>query len=153
MKKSFTNQQDITEIFSRLQSLEPNSQRQWGRMTPHQMMCHLSDAYQMGMGEREAAWAGNFLTTTVLKYVALQVPIKWAKGFKTGPAADQEIGGTKPVEFERDRQKLTTLIHRFVADTRDFQFVPHPVFGAMSVEDWMRWGYLHADHHLRQFGL
>ena len=28
----------------------------------------------------------------------------------------------------------------------------HPIFGAMSVKDWMRWGYLHADHHLRQFG-
>ena len=28
----------------------------------------------------------------------------------------------------------------------------HPMFGPMSAADWMRWGYLHADHHLRQFG-
>ena len=28
----------------------------------------------------------------------------------------------------------------------------HPMFGPMTPEDWMRWGYLHADHHLRQFG-
>jgi hypothetical protein len=28
----------------------------------------------------------------------------------------------------------------------------HPFFGPMSREDWLRWGYLHADHHLRQFG-
>jgi hypothetical protein len=28
----------------------------------------------------------------------------------------------------------------------------HPMFGKMSAKDWMRWGYLHADHHLRQFG-
>jgi hypothetical protein len=26
------------------------------------------------------------------------------------------------------------------------------MFGPMSERDWMRWGYLHADHHLRQFG-
>jgi hypothetical protein len=28
----------------------------------------------------------------------------------------------------------------------------HPIFGAMSAGDWLRWGYLHMDHHLRQFG-
>jgi hypothetical protein len=28
----------------------------------------------------------------------------------------------------------------------------HPMFGGMTAKDWMRWGYLHADHHLRQFG-
>jgi hypothetical protein len=27
----------------------------------------------------------------------------------------------------------------------------HPFFGSMQHADWMRWGYLHADHHLRQF--
>jgi hypothetical protein len=29
----------------------------------------------------------------------------------------------------------------------------HPIFGALSARDWLRWGYLHADHHLRQFGV
>jgi hypothetical protein len=28
----------------------------------------------------------------------------------------------------------------------------HPIFGPMSEAAWLRWGYLHADHHLRQFG-
>jgi Protein of unknown function (DUF1569) len=28
----------------------------------------------------------------------------------------------------------------------------HPIFGRMTEEEWMRWGYLHVDHHLRQFG-
>jgi hypothetical protein len=29
----------------------------------------------------------------------------------------------------------------------------HPIFGAMSERAWLRWGYLHMDHHLRQFGV
>ncbi|HEV2663419.1 MAG TPA: DUF1569 domain-containing protein [Blastocatellia bacterium] len=33
------------------------------------------------------------------------------------------------------------------------EFHPHPYFGAMSESQWMRWGYLHCDHHLRQFGV
>jgi len=31
--------------------------------------------------------------------------------------------------------------------------VAHPIFGRMSLWEWQRWGYLHTDHHLRQFGL
>ena len=28
----------------------------------------------------------------------------------------------------------------------------HPIFGRMSQRAWLRWAYLHMDHHLRQFG-
>ncbi len=46
------------------------------------------------------------------------------------------------------------MIGRFSLPTaqRDFAFASHPVFGELSEWEWMRWGYLHADHHLRQFG-
>jgi len=27
------------------------------------------------------------------------------------------------------------------------------MFGLMPDRDWMRWGYLHMNHHLRQFGV
>ena len=29
---------------------------------------------------------------------------------------------------------------------------PHPVLGRLTRRQWMRWSYLHTDHHLRQFG-
>lgn len=35
---------------------------------------------------------------------------------------------------------------------KDFSFKPHPIFGEMTEAEWMRWGYLHCNHHLRQFG-
>jgi hypothetical protein len=28
----------------------------------------------------------------------------------------------------------------------------HPIFGELTDSERMRWGYLHMDHHLRQFG-
>jgi hypothetical protein len=28
----------------------------------------------------------------------------------------------------------------------------HPIFGPMSNAAFLRWAYLHMDHHLRQFG-
>ncbi|MBS1812177.1 MAG: DUF1569 domain-containing protein [Acidobacteria bacterium] len=150
--KTLLNANDKAEILSRLLSLREDSPRQWGKMTPHQMICHLSDSYLIAMGEREARWAGNFVTKTVFKFVALSAPMKWPKGVKTGPAADQEQNGTRPVDFDQDQQRLRALINRFTSEQRDFQFAPHPIFGEMTVAEWMRWGYLHADHHFRQFG-
>lgn len=46
MKKTFSNPTDKAEIFERLRQLRPDSQRQWGRMTAHQAICHLEDAFK-----------------------------------------------------------------------------------------------------------
>jgi hypothetical protein len=65
---------------------------------------------------------------------------------------DQQIGGTPPSEFDCDMRTLLAAIDKFTTQPRAFQFRPHPMFREMSEKDWMRWGYLHTDHHLRQFG-
>ena len=69
------------------------------------------------------------------------------------PESDAEIGGTRPVEFERDVRDLEELVERFTADGCEHETWRHPMFGHMSYDDWQRWGYLHMDHHLRQFGV
>ena len=40
------------EILRRIEALTPESERRWGRMTAHQMACHLSDACRASLGER-----------------------------------------------------------------------------------------------------
>ena len=150
--KSFLNQSDKKEILERLNDLRPDSQRQWGRMTSHQMICHLSDAFKSRLGEKENSSANNLFTRTVVKWIALYAPMPWPPGVKTRPEMDQEIGGTPPEDFERDRAQLVALIERFTAPVKTAEFRPHPLFGYMSEGEWMRWGYLHCDHHLRQFG-
>ena len=122
-------------------------------MNAHQMVCHLGDSFRLGLGQRDVSLASGILQRTVIKTIALHVPLPWPKGVPTRPEADQEISGTPPGDFDRDRRDLIAMINRFAASNRDFQFGAHPIFGAMSEWEWMRWGYLHADHHLRQFGL
>ncbi|PYS93608.1 MAG: hypothetical protein DMF64_04205 [Acidobacteria bacterium] len=151
--KSLSKQQQRDEVVARLRQLRPDSGRLWGRMSSHQMICHLSDSFRMAMGVRAAEPVGNPFQRTVLKWVALKTPLPWPKGYKTRPEADQEIGGTRPVEFARDMQELEALLARFTAEQKDFRWQQHPIFGALSEPEWMRWGYLHTDHHLRQFGL
>jgi hypothetical protein len=136
-------------IRKRIESLTSNASRQWGRMTPHQMVCHLTDGYRMSAGERQPSAAHNFFTRSVVRRIALHTNLSWPKGVKTLPEADQEKGGTKPVEWDRDHAELLLKIDAFNA----IEGHSHPIFGPLTVEEWNVWGYRHADHHLRQFGV
>lgn len=141
----------VDEIVTRLGKLHAQRPRAWGRMTPNEMLCHLADSFQVALGERTAAPADTWMQRTVIKYIALRTSLPWPKGVKTRPEVDQHAGGTKPQDFERDRARVIGLVHRFVLPSATHG--PHPVFGPMTREDWLIWGYRHTDHHLRQFAL
>ena len=121
-------------------------------MTPHQAVCHLSDAFRIALREKPVADRTTTFTP-VLRFVALRVPLKWPKGFQTVPEVEQGCGGTPPFEFERDRTELLSLMSRFSASGDHERAATHPIFGPMTTFHWGRWGYLHVDHHLRQFGV
>ncbi len=149
--KTLAHAADRQDILIRISNLSITDRPKWGRMTAGEMVCHLSDSYRVGLGEKTASAATGILHRTVLKWIALRVPIKWMKGYGTRPELEQGKGGSPPVDFNRDREFLASTLNRFCDDlphTPD----PHPILGSMSRQEWWRWGYLHADHHLRQFG-
>jgi hypothetical protein len=149
--KTLAELKDRNEILERLARVRPDSARKWGRMTASQMICHLSDSYEAAMGEKPVSMVASPLPRVLVKWIALYAPFHWPQGVPTRPEMDQNIGGTQPVDFDQDRAKLTTMIERFCDPGRESWGV-HPMFGHISAKDWLRWGYLHADHHLRQFG-
>ncbi|HEX3281665.1 MAG TPA: DUF1569 domain-containing protein [Pyrinomonadaceae bacterium] len=151
--KTLKNNLDRDELRNRLLQLTSESPRRWGKMSAHQMVCHLTDSFKAGTGDKAVSSTGNVLHRSVLKWLALYAPLPWPHGVPTRPEMNQDIGGTKPVEFEKDRAELIELIERFSRPQRDFAWHPHPLFGLMADRDWFRWGYLHVDHHLRQFGV
>ncbi len=150
--KTLANERDRNEIFARLNDLRPDAPRQWGVMTVHQMLCHLGDSYKITFAERGNPQPTTVLNTTAIKWMALWLPIPWPKGVKTMPNVDQLIGGTPPMEFERDRRELRETIERFLREMPAIHLRHHPIFGALTDREWLRWGWQHADHHFRQFG-
>ena len=142
---------DKAEVLRRIASLRPAAGRRWGKMSCHQMVCHLSDGFLMPLGEKHASPASVPIPRGMLKWFALYVPVPWPQGAATPPEMEQGVGGTVPVEFSQDRKRLVEVIGRFT-EVR-VEGVKHPFFGKMSETDWTRWGYLHCDHHLRQFGV
>ncbi|MGD0295939.1 MAG: DUF1569 domain-containing protein [Bryobacteraceae bacterium] len=151
--KTLANLEDKQNTLERLARVQPDHRAHWGRMSAHQMLCHLNDSFLAVMGEKYVSPASGPLQRTVVKWVALYTPIPWPKGVPTRPEMDQLIGGTMPVEFERDQKALVTVIERFSNPKRNFEWSPHPIFGNMPDPAWLRWGYRHTDHHLRQFGV
>jgi len=141
----------VDALAGRLSRLTPDSQRVWGTMTPHEMLCHLSDSFHGMLGERPVS-SGNWslLRRRVFKWIALHTQLPWPKGIDTRPEVNPHRTGTRPIEFERDRAELLTVMRRFVAP--DSRYVPHPMFGEMTRDEWMTWTFRHVDHHLRQFG-
>jgi hypothetical protein len=150
--RSLSRPGDKQQIVQRLQSIRQNTPRKWGKMSAHQMICHLADGFRLYMGELRARPAKMPMPAALAKTIALWAPFKWPTGFKTAPEIDQEIDGTAPAIFEGDVADLQDLIVRFTRNPRDFTWPLHPHFGSLTEREWMRLAYLHCDHHLRQFG-
>ena len=150
--KSLSGEREKAEILRRLRTVRVDSPRKWGRMTAHQMVCHLTDAFRAVTGQKAASDVAHLLNRSIVKWVALYAPFNWPHGIMTRPEVDQEIGGTKPAEFAIDVAELEAFITLITAQPRTFTWHAHPIFGPMSDAAFLRWSYLHMDHHLRQFG-
>lgn len=150
--KTLANTRDRETLVQRLRCVRPDSAAKWGRMSAHQMVCHLADALRMATGDRAASEASGLLHRTLLKWLVLYLPLAWPAGISTRPEIDQAIGGTKPLDFARDVAQVESLLVRTAAHHAT-AWPPHPIFGRMSQSAWLRWAYLHTDHHLRQFGV
>jgi Protein of unknown function (DUF1569) len=148
--RTLLNVRDRSEVLDRLANVHSDAQPKWGTMSAHQMICHLSDSLRAALNQKYISPSTSLFKRTILKPLALWVPVPWPHGFKTRPEMDQQQGGTPPVDFASDLEELRGLLERFC--TRESEFAPHPMFGEMSKAERMRHAYLHFDHHLRQFG-
>jgi hypothetical protein len=150
---TFARDSDVEEVVRRIGALRPDSARRWGRMSAHQMVCHLNDCFRMATGEKPVKCTPSLAQRTLIKWIAIHVPVHWPRGVVTAPEVNQEIGGTCPVDFTSDLADLEALVKRVAARRGAPTWPMHPIFGRMSEAEWLRWSYLHVDHHLRQFGL
>jgi hypothetical protein len=151
--KTLARDECRAELVGRLRNTRQDCVRRWGRMTVHQMICHLSDSFRMALGQKHVRDASTVVKRTLVKWLALYLPIRWRPGILTVPEVDQESGGTRPIEFATDLLDTEALLTLVASRAGATEWPDHPVFGRMSEGNWLRWAYLHTDHHLRQFGL
>jgi hypothetical protein len=118
-------------------------------MTAKQMVRHLRCACEVALGERTVEPRQGF-APVLMKFAALRSGVRWPKNVPTMPELKRAIKEHSHSDFD---VLVCAVIDKTQMLATGTQYAPsHPMFGPMSDKDWKRWGYLHADHHLRQFG-
>jgi Protein of unknown function (DUF1569) len=147
--KSLASVEVLAEIRGRLRNVRVDDRARWGKMTAKRMVRHLICSYEIALGERTVEPVEGPVPV-LMKFVALRSGLRWPKNIQTVPELKRAIAEHSDVEFN---VLMRAVVESTEAVARGGHYAPsHPMFGPMSPEDWMRWGYLHADHHLRQFG-
>jgi len=140
---------DRAAILTRLDRLQTTSTPRWGRMNVAQMLSHLCDSCRMALGDmpvksRNFRLAHGFPVKHLMLYV-LPFP-------KSAPTAPELLSSTAE-SFDGERDRLKRLIARMDPLTDGTRAKEHPLFGALTPDEWGVLGYKHSDHHLRQFGV
>ncbi len=147
--KSLGSVEILGEMRRRIQSLRIDDRARWGTMTVKQMVRHLGHSYELALGERVAAPVKG-MPPLVMKWVALRSGLPLPKNVSTPPELKRAIAEESDVEFRAAVKMSIKKMEQLAVGMRCAS--RHPMFGKMTIRDWMRLAYLHADHHLRQFG-
>jgi hypothetical protein len=140
-----------TRFLSRIDRLTPDTQRLWGKMTVHQMVCHLTDALRVSLGEIPTRFRPSFLASPPMQWLIVSVlPIPRGKA-STKP----EFQTTRPSTWPEETANLKEVFARFVERGKQpgATWPIHPTFGDLSHRQWGMLTAKHMDHHLRQFGV
>jgi hypothetical protein len=138
------------EIARRVDSIQPGSQRQWGKMTAAQMLEHTARAVEMAAGKKPSKQAllGKTIGWIFRKDFVGEKP--FGKNAPTAP--DFVVTGTEP-DFRHAKDRLKVLLGELHAlGERGCEGNVHSFFGRMTGAEWGATQYKHLDHHLRQFG-
>lgn len=152
--RTIRDDKTLSSLVERLNRLGPDTPPRWGTLTAGEMLCHLGDAHESLLGTGDSPGPGaSGRSRPLFKWLALYAPLAWPKGVKTLPEVNPRIDGTRPGDFERDRERAIASLKRLAAAGPGGLTTQHFLFGKMSARDWHRWAYRHVTHHLRQFGL
>ena len=142
------NQTDFNGILKRLDNLQPNAVRQWGKMDVAQMLAHLNAFLEtaLNLNPQKRMIIGRILGRFfVRRYVS-------EKQFsKNGPTGKNYIF-TDQQNFEKEKTKAIQLVRQFYENGPEkCTRLPHPFFGYLTSNEWAIAQWKHFDHHLRQF--
>jgi hypothetical protein len=140
----------VDEVQQRLSRLQPDQPRQWGTMSPAQMLAHCSLGLQMAAGEIRPPRA---LIGRILGPIVKPIAFREEEPMRQNSPTSKELVIKGDRDFEIERKRLSDLIDRFAAaGPAGCTAHPHAFFGSLTPDEWAVLMYKHLDHHLRQFG-
>ena len=143
------DQATCASIRSRIESLTPESPRQWGKMSIDQMLWHVNEGLSMSLGKITPVPFKTPLPKFLMKFFVINVP--WPRGAPTVPEIAAKKGAQ--YDFAAERARLLALVDEFAAKDINGKWAPSPGFGAMTGRESSTLAAKHLTHHLNQFGV
>jgi hypothetical protein len=139
------------QVKERMAQLRPESERQWGKMSPAQMLAHCSATIEMAMGKTTPP---RILIGRLLGQLAKKSLIVNGTPMRRNSMTEKSCLVTDERDFVVEKQRLRESLDRFATGgpgvcTKH----PHFFFGPLTPVEWAVLMYQHLDHHLRQFGV
>lgn len=146
------NPETLPDFARRVRAVGPDAARQWGRMSPAQMLAHLRIIFEISLEERETRDESRPWLMPVLWMLLFVWWTRWPKG--RIQASAQFLDDTAH-DLDAERAGLLDAMRRFVdrAEEDPDRRVLEPMLGRVTLRQWRRIHGIHTDYHLRQFGV
>lgn len=145
--KSLFEDSSYKEIKSRIEALTPDHKPLWGKMNVGQMVTHCQFPFKVALSSKVRKTPWNPIPLMFKKSLYSDKP--WRKNLPTVKVArikDQR-------DLAAEKVKLLSMVDAFYKKRDQQEWLPHPMFGHFTVEQWGKLEYKHLDHHLTQFGV
>jgi len=149
--KNIFDSKDVAATIQRIESLQPDTQAQWGKMNVAQMLAHCNVAYDM-------AYTDKYPKPGAIAKFFIKL---FAKSAVVGPKPYPRNSRTAPqfiISDERDFAKEKDALINHLQKTLDlgadhFHNKESHSFGPLTKDEWNVLFYKHLDHHLQQFNV
>lgn len=147
--KNILNEADYAHLIKRIAILSETDHRRWGKMNIQQMLDHCTRQLKLALGEISHQQQGSaFLRSRLGKWIVFSA-LPWPKGAETPVEMNTGQSSGPSIEFEIQKKELLNYLEKV---KKQKQLMPHPFFGSLSRQEWVRLIYKHVDYHLKQFG-
>lgn len=146
------DEQTLADFERRVNAVGVETPRLWGRMSAAQMFAHLRIIFEISLEERAAKDESRPWLMPILWWLLFEWWTDWPRGrIKASP----QFLDDSAEDLEHERGLLLSAMRRFVeySGAHPERLVLEPMLGKVSLRRWRRIHGVHADYHLRQFGV
>lgn len=134
-----------TSIRKRIESLRPETPRQWGKMSIDQMLWHVNVSMREAVGDYKPQIKALPIPKPVMRWAVINLP--WGKGARTRP----DMYAVSTHDINQQKTETLALVDRIYQKPLSSAWPESVSMGRMSGKHWSQLTARHLDHHLRQF--
>ena len=139
------------EVINRINSLTPESESGWGKMTVAQMLSHCNVTYELVYEDIHPK--PNPIMKLILK-LFIKSSVVGEKPYKHGLPTASQFLIKEGKEFGKEKIRLINYLKKTQELGESyFDGRESNSFGKLTSLEWNNMFYKHLDHHLKQFGV